>query len=159
VDIYELLASVISSLSWPALVAFALWMFRSDLRSLLPRLRVKYRDAELRWDTAEKDAAALPEPPEIPESKPTPEEKTIFEKLAEIAPAAAILEVWEEVESAVRVLAQESGIGDKRFTSTLGKIDLPPLKWSSEYHRLAIWKEAGDAQEMAYNRGDHRQAA
>ncbi len=37
--------------------------------------------------------------------------------------------------------------------------DLPPLKWSSEYHRMAIEEEAGDAQETAFDRGDHRQAS
>jgi hypothetical protein len=53
---------------------------------------------------------------------------------------------------------------EARATRNLGyatvlPTDLPPLKWSSDYHRLAIWKEAGDAQETAYDRGDHWQAA
>jgi hypothetical protein len=38
-------------------------------------------------------------------------------------------------------------------------VDVPPLKWSGDYHRLAIEEEALDAQETAFGRGDHRQAA
>lgn len=45
------------------------------------------------------------------------------------------------------------------INSPLIHIDLPPLKWSSEYHRMAIEEEAGDAQETAFDRGDHRQAS
>lgn len=82
-------------------------LFRERLRSLMPLLRVKYKDFEtsFRLGQAEKEAASLPPTAPLPEARPTPEEKTKFENLAELSPRAAILEARLDVEEALRLYA------------------------------------------------------
>ncbi len=73
-------------------------------------------------------------------------------------------EHWTDEENDLIVADYFAMLADDVFGRPYSKAehrrtDLPPLKWSSEYHRLAIQKEAGDAQETAFDRRDHRQAA
>jgi Domain of unknown function (DUF4145) len=111
-DGYQLVASLFQSfvsLAWPVALVISVLLFRDKLGPLLPFLRVKHKDweASFRLEQAEKEAAALPPRPEQPE--PTPEEKDRIEKLAEISPRAAILELRTELENIVRFLAQRYG--------------------------------------------------
>ena len=52
------IAKALTSLAWPAVVAWAVWLFRDQLVRLLPRMRFKYKDAEIdfRLMQAERDA-------------------------------------------------------------------------------------------------------
>src|SRR5690348_5490431 len=109
----QFIASIVQSivsLAWPAAFVIAMWLFREKPVSLLPLLRVKHKDweASFRLDEAEKEAAALPPAPL--KSLPTPEEKSRFDRLAELSPRAAMLEVRAEIEAALRALALQAGI-------------------------------------------------
>ena len=110
---YGLFAAIVqalASLGWPIAFVIAVWLFRDRLVSLLPLLRVKHKEweASFRLDEAEKEAATLPSSPQV--ALPTPEEKSRFEKLAEVSPRAAMLEVRAEIEDAVKSLAFQVGI-------------------------------------------------
>jgi len=69
---------------------------------------MKYKDLDVsfRLEQAEKEAAQIPPPPPSPDTEPTPEEKSRFEKVAENSPRAAILEKRAELEQAVKTLAE-----------------------------------------------------
>jgi hypothetical protein len=124
-DGYQFTASIFSSLvslAWPGAFAFAVWLFREKLKSLLPLLRMKYKDFDVsfRLEQAEKEAALLPPSLDIAEAEPTPEEKSKFEQLAELSPRAAILEVRTDIEEAVRSLAKSAKLLSPRVQSMLG---------------------------------------
>jgi hypothetical protein len=55
------IAKALTSLAWPAVVAWAVWLFRDELVRLLPRMRFKYKDAgiDFRLMQAERDAQAV----------------------------------------------------------------------------------------------------
>jgi hypothetical protein len=98
----DFIAAIVGSLvklAWPAAVFGSVWIFRERIEALLPNLKLKYKefDVSFRLDEAEKDAAKLPKiEAEIP---PTPEEKTRFERIAEVSPRAAVMETKLELES------------------------------------------------------------
>ncbi len=122
-NLYGLIASIvqsIASLGWPAAFAFAVWTFRGRLSELLPLLHVKHKDweASFRLDKAEEEAAQLQLPAPTYESKPTAEEKSRFEQIADLSPRAAILERRREIEEAVLCFAASHGI-DVSKTSLL----------------------------------------
>ncbi len=96
------------SLAWPAALVACVWLFREKLNSLLPLLRMKYKDFDMsfRLEQAEKEAAQIPKPPPSPDLEPTPEEKSRFEKVAEHSPRAAILEKRVELEQVLRSVAE-----------------------------------------------------
>ncbi|MER8532101.1 DUF4145 domain-containing protein [Mesorhizobium sp. M1005] len=109
-DFIAALFASITSLAWPAALVAAVWIFRGELRPLLPRLHLKHKDTEItfRLSEAEKTVEHLPRSNlEIP--PPTPEEISRFEKIAQISPRAAILEIRAELDSAVYGLAESSG--------------------------------------------------
>lgn len=112
---YGLTAAIfqsIASLAWPAAFAFAVWIFRGRLAELLPLFRLKHKDweASFRLDKAEEEAALLPAPTPAPENKPTAEEKSRFEQIADLSPRAAIMERRPQIEEAVSNLARSRGI-------------------------------------------------
>ncbi|MER8852186.1 DUF4145 domain-containing protein [Mesorhizobium australicum] len=102
----EFWASVIASvasLAWPAAVVAAVWLFRGEIRPLLPRLRLKHKDTEIsfRLDEAEKAVGQLP-PPSADSPPAPPEELSRFERIADISPRSALLELRREVEDVLR---------------------------------------------------------
>jgi hypothetical protein len=110
-DGYQFTAAIFQSLvslAWPAALVACVWLFRDKLNALLPLLRMKYKefDVSFRLDQAEQEAALIPAPPPSPESEPTPEEKSRFERVAENSPRAAILEKRAELEQVVRTAAE-----------------------------------------------------
>jgi hypothetical protein len=115
-DGYQFIASLFSSLvalAWPAALVVCVWLFRERLTTLLPLLRMKYKDLDVsfRLDQAEKEAALLPfAPQEGAEMQATPEERDKFNRLVEISPRAAVLELRSELEEALRSVAQAHGI-------------------------------------------------
>jgi hypothetical protein len=113
-DGYQFIAifQSVVSLAWPAAVFGSVWLFRDKLRTLLPLLRMKYKDLDLsfRLDEAEREAAKIPPTPPSPDLEPTPEEKTRFERLARISPRAADLPLnFHPV--AIRASAVDTPIG------------------------------------------------
>lgn len=114
-DGYQFIAAILQSLislAWPAAFLVAVWLFRERLATLLPLLRVKHKDWEAsfsRLDDAEREAAALPRAPGD-QTPPTPEETSKFERIADMSPRAAILELRAELEEAVRSFAEAVGL-------------------------------------------------
>jgi hypothetical protein len=115
VDGYQFWASIgqsLASFAWPVAVFCIFLALRKELILLLPLLRFKYKDLEasFRLDEAEEEAEKLPEVPQEDLVPPTPEEKSKFERLADISPRAAILEMRAEIDEALRDLAQASAV-------------------------------------------------
>jgi len=112
----------IVSLAWPAAVVACVWLFREKLVELLPQFRVKHKDweASFRIEQAEKSAAELTPLPPSPDLRPTPEEKSRFEKLAELSPGSAILELRRQIEDSATQLAERYG----KFAIPPGKMTL-----------------------------------
>lgn len=106
------LARTLASLAWPAIIISAIFIFRKDIRSLLPRMRVKHKDTELsfRLHEAERVVESLPPPPPQSPSAP-PEELSNFERIARVSPRAAILEMRREIEDILKLKAKENGLG------------------------------------------------
>lgn len=123
-DGYQFIASLLQSLvslAWPAAFVVAVWLFREKLTSLLPLLRLTYKDFDIsfRLDQAEKEAEGLKQlqPDQAPE--PTPEETDKFLKLVELSPRSAILERRLELENAVEAFAESVGMLPTRPRSLL----------------------------------------
>ncbi len=114
-DWLTFLSSVIGSIAWP-IAAFAIaFLFRSQIRKLLDRLKkLSVGDNSLdfteKLDEAEADAdtalpAALPEP----EGLGLPDKRTA--QLIALSPSAAVLDAWRGVETEVRKLANPLVVG------------------------------------------------
>jgi len=128
-DGYQFIAALfqsLTSLAWPLALVACVWLFREKLNTLLPLLRMKYKDLDVsfRLDKAEQEAAALPPTPGETQPAPTPEEKDKFEQIAEISPRAAILEVRSDIEEAIRSLANSVRLLTPKVQSMLGLIRL-----------------------------------
>jgi hypothetical protein len=113
---YSLIAAIfqaIASLGWPIAFVVVAWIFKKELKTLLPQLRLKYKDLDVsfRLHEAEKEARNLPAPTQPSEiSPPTPEERSKFEKIAELSPRSAILELYSELEDAIQSYAIATGL-------------------------------------------------
>jgi hypothetical protein len=113
---YDLTAAIIqalTSLGWPIAFVTAAWIFKNDLKTLLPRLRLRYKDFDMsfRLNEAEKEAQKLltkSDQAELP--PPTPEEQDKLQKIAELSPREAILELYSEVEDAIQSFAVAFGL-------------------------------------------------
>ncbi len=125
-NLYQFIASLVQSLvslGWPIAFVVAVWLFRKEIRSMLPRVRFKYKDVDVtfRLDEAEKVAKALPAP--TPDSVPvleTQEEKDKFDKIAELSPRAAMLELRNELQGVVTDFGMYKGVIFKPPRNTLG---------------------------------------
>ena len=122
-------------LAWPAVVAWAVWLFRDELVRLLPRMRFKYKDAEIdfRLMQAERDAQAVPPRPIEEASKPTPEEENRFERLAHVSPRAAIVEMRAELEQAMAGFAERHGVIDPSPRKMLSILNMTRLFRAREF--------------------------
>jgi hypothetical protein len=113
---YDLTAAIIqamASLGWPIAFVIAAWIFKNDLRTVLPRLRLKYKDWDVsfRLNEAEKEAQKLPTKDQVAEvPPPTLEEQGKLQKIAELSPRGAVLELYSEVEDAVQSFAAAVGL-------------------------------------------------
>jgi len=136
-------ASLVQSLAWPTAVVLCVWIFKERLQSLLPLLRLRYKelDVSFRLEKAEQDAAALPPPPQEPPGRalppPTVEEQQRHNELAELHPVGAIAETSLEVEGAMRHLAEAA------------KLDLPPHSSMLNYVRLLRHRKIIDSKTAA----------
>ncbi|WP_413709151.1 hypothetical protein [Rhizobium sp. Rhizsp82] len=97
-DFFASLFSSLVSLGWPAAVVASVYIFRKEIRPLLPHMRLKHKDTEVsfRLDAAERAVDQLP-PPAPDAAPPTPEELSNFERLARISPRSAMIEMRREI--------------------------------------------------------------
>lgn len=106
-NLFEFIATLISSLAWPVTVVFIAIIFRSSLNKIVISLtKLRWKDLELEFEKLELSSKALPE---IIKDKAIPEnERLIYssleEQIEDIAPRSpegAILIAWAAVESAL----------------------------------------------------------
>lgn len=99
--ILEVIVNGLTSLAWPAALIWIVWYTKSEVKELLKGATIKYKDLLINLPLAEAEAEAtqLPAPPadQVPVVR-TPEESAKFEKLIEISPAAAVVELRSELE-------------------------------------------------------------
>ncbi len=102
----QFIASLVSSLAWPAAVFLILFVFRSELTKIVGRLaHFKYKDLELEFEKVRQQAEELREelPPEEPASE-NPVVASLEDQIldaVERAPSAAILLAWSALESTI----------------------------------------------------------
>lgn len=123
----EFIASMTASLAWPLAAVVIAAIFRSQIGSLLRRLNeLGWGDAKAKFakelDKAEETAGTLPSPAPKPEAEqsaalpsPISAEQERFDKLLAISPSAAVVDAWQAVEAAIRVLATKHGIASSSF--------------------------------------------
>ncbi|MDX8445024.1 DUF4145 domain-containing protein [Mesorhizobium captivum] len=121
-DFFASVIGSITSLAWPAAVVTAVWMFRGEIRPLLPRLRLKHKETEVsfRLDAAETVVGQLPAPPDT--APATPEELSRFEQLVNISPRTALMEIRREAEEAISNAASRAGYPPRAFGGTRGTL-------------------------------------
>ncbi len=97
-------ASIVSSIAWPATALAIIWLLRKEILRLLPflsRLKAGPIEAEFEREVAEiKSDPALQLPPPAPKSLAGRTEQLL--QLASISPRSAILEAWQGIEFAIR---------------------------------------------------------
>lgn len=106
-DFFASIFSSITSLAWPAALVASVWIFRKEIRPLLPRMRLKHKDTEFsfRLEEAEKVVDQLPAPT-VDSAPATPEEINNFERLARASPRSALLEMRREIEDFLRTYVE-----------------------------------------------------
>ena len=94
---------IISALAWPAVVFGTVLLFRKPIEKLLPFVRAKYGELEIRFrlDKAAKTAEKLVETPADTIAPPTPEEQERFSELVKELPRTAILAMRANLEEAI----------------------------------------------------------
>lgn len=118
----QFVADVIGSLAWPAVIVFAVFLFRAPIHKLIPELRwFKWFGAEAKFGDAVEVAENAATQAELPSPEPTTGELALSTELsAEIssAPRAAVIEAWLAVERELEALAEDSGVdlGERRWT-------------------------------------------
>lgn len=135
----EFIASMTGSLAWPLAAVAIAAIFRSQISSLLRRLNeLGWGDAKATFakelDKAEETAGTLPPPPPKPDAQqhanlpsPISTEQERFDKLLAISPSAAVVDAWQAVEEAIRVLATKHGISSSSFPN--------PTAWIRELQK------------------------
>ena len=105
---------VIDSLAWPAVTLIIVLLLRTELRELALRLtHLKHKDTELRFretvDELQAQVLRSSEPPLLT-SQAIDEPLDPLLEIAAIAPRAAIMEAWAEIEQASVRAVQRLGI-------------------------------------------------
>ena len=122
-DWKQFVASLIGSLTWPAAVAFIVYLLREPLRKRIHALRrFRHRDTEFEFADYVEEAEAAAQHAELPFPELTQGEPALSTELqAEIAtaPRAAVIEAWLAVERELETLADQSGVdlAERRWTS------------------------------------------
>jgi hypothetical protein len=110
VNVLSFIASLVSSLAWPAVVVIVAILLRKPLMRVAPYLRtVKYSDIELSFgqEVAEVQRVAEAALPRQPESKDHPDANwEEIMRLSEARPRSAIREAWRRVETELAKLAK-----------------------------------------------------
>lgn len=117
-DVLTFLSKVVEAIAWPGTVIILLAIMRKELPAIAKSLsRLKYKDIELEFGAATQAIAD-----EVKQAVP-PSEKEIslfglpqgaaqakLEAIAELAPRAAILEAWLQVEAAAADVIRTKGL-------------------------------------------------
>ena len=123
-------SEIVKALAWPATVITLLILVRKELPTIAKSLRrLKFKGVELEFGDAAK-AIATEAKDAIPQTQtevklfgqPKEEMARKITAIAEIAPRAAILEAWLQVEAAAADLVQKRGVA--RISSTAGPMRL-----------------------------------
>jgi hypothetical protein len=130
VDWLTFVSKVIEALAWPATIAACLFIIRKELPAIARSLRrIKYKDVELEFgETAIAVAVEVKEavPPTQPGTSLAGHSKlevqARLETIAEVAPRAAILEAWLQVEAAAVGVIRKRNLGP--VTSSPGPLRL-----------------------------------
>jgi hypothetical protein len=128
-DGFEFGASIVKSVVWPSAVVFGLYLFRREIRPLLPylRMRMQHKDTSVELSLSEATKTAKQIEAEqrvaVPSSSvslppPTEEEKKRFEELVAEDPRDAVLNSWSMVDEVINDFADTVGI---ESPSTLSK--------------------------------------
>lgn len=121
----QFIASLIDSVTWPAAIAVAVFFLRKPIIALIPNLRtLKYKGLEVNFgEKLERLEQELKDEPPLAQIEPPSDRQTFsderFESLLEISPNAAILEAWNDIEQALRELAEAKNIDEHRGQSIL----------------------------------------
>jgi hypothetical protein len=110
------------SLAWPVSAAIIALIFRGQIKAVFSRLdELGYGDWKIKLnkdlEQAEVVASELPPPPQPPVQQPQqiegPKDNNAdrFEKLVSVAPNAAILDAWFNIEMQMREIATSLGTG------------------------------------------------
>ncbi|MFM4917770.1 hypothetical protein NRL00_09465 [Aeromonas dhakensis] len=118
-DYLTFISKAIESLAWPVTIITLIFLIRKELPEIVRLLRrFKYKDIELEFGAATKAIAN-----EIKEVVPAiqknmkiagmskSEIKLRLDAIAELAPRAAILEAWLQVEAAAADVIRQKGLG------------------------------------------------
>jgi hypothetical protein len=129
-DWLTFISKVVEAVAWPGACLAVLLVIRKELPAIARSLRkLKFKDMELEFGEAAKAVATEAKdavPPSKPDvqlsGKPKDEMTSRLEAIAEIAPRAAILEAWLQVEAAAADVVRKRGqVG---ITSTPGPLRL-----------------------------------
>jgi len=106
------IAEVLKAIAWPAFLFFTVLVFRKPLLDLIPALRrLRFKEFELEFGRelleAERWVTALPVRPEVVRGAGTAPER--LRHIATVAPTAAILEAWRDLEAAAADAAARRG--------------------------------------------------
>jgi len=121
-NLYAFIASLVSSLAWPALIAWLVWLLMRNghtLDGLVQAIRkyvksVKVGSVELTLQDARKEAeeVAAEQGTSLTEQVPETGDEAL---LTQAAPAFMVLEIWKQLEAEIIQLQQHNGL--VRFTS------------------------------------------
>jgi hypothetical protein len=151
VDVLTFISEIIKALAWPATVITLLILVRKELPAIAKSLRrLKFKGVELEFGDAAKAIAteakdALPKTPTEGRlfGQPKEEMANKITAIAEIAPRAAILEAWLQVEAAAADLVRKRDIakisptsGPMRLRNMLVRIDALNPKQIAIYENL-----------------------
>lgn len=118
-DWLTFLSSIVNAVAWPATLVVLLVLIREQLPQLAKSLRrLKYKDIEMEFGEAAKAIANEVQavmPAAQADNKIAGQEKeevkARLEAIAELAPRAAILESWLQVEAAAADVIRQSNLG------------------------------------------------
>lgn len=110
----EFIADIIGSIAWPAVIALAIWIFRTQIRGLLERPMRRWKagpfEAEYEWAKATEQVGTSVL--SVKTAAAGGDELDELLELADKAPVAAILAAHNAVEDVVRSIAVAANISD-----------------------------------------------
>ena len=127
-DILALVASLIASLAWPLTVLIVGLIFKKPIQNLLSGIKTfKYGGLDIGFGERVEEVRKEAE-------KVLPQAPSPFTGLADLHPAAAILQSWLDLETDLRAVAQRHGILDspRLYTITIAEKLLDRNIWNEE---------------------------
>src|SRR3990172_6678349 len=113
-DWLTFIVQLVSALAWPVSLMVAIWLFRKPFIELIPalrRLRFKEFEVEFSRELLEAERRAIvirPSPVQGPVNRKAVPER--LQQVAVVAPTAAIIEAWRDLEAAAADAVARRGI-------------------------------------------------